>query len=140
MRTNNLRSPLAVGLLAAAAVAAVVLSPTAGQVAQPGPRVVSDANIILVSCAGVEVDGACIGYSSVAQATAPSTQGKAAVQAAFGSTADTGQELPTSFRPPATSAAKPAASRSTRSAAARADAGGVLDGGDYKINFNDGPG
>jgi hypothetical protein len=50
VRTDNLHSPLAVGLLAAAAVAAAVLPPTAGQLAQPGARVVSDANIRLATC------------------------------------------------------------------------------------------
>jgi hypothetical protein len=41
------------------------------------------------------------------------------------------------FYPNKKQTTKPAAARASRSAAARADAGGVLDGGDYKINFND---
>lgn len=48
MHANNLRSPLAVELVAAVAIA---LPPTAGHLALPGPRVLSDAKIRLASSA-----------------------------------------------------------------------------------------
>ncbi len=52
MHASNLRSPLAMGLVAAVAAGAIALPPTAGRLGLPGLRVVSDANIGLASCAG----------------------------------------------------------------------------------------
>jgi hypothetical protein len=52
MHTHNLRSPLAVGLVAAVAAGAIALPPTAGHLGLPGLRVVSGANIGLASCFG----------------------------------------------------------------------------------------
>ena len=87
MRTDNLRSPLAVVLLAAAAVVAVVTSPTAW------------------ACIGYVQNGQCVAWEGPYTATPPSTQGKDALQALRGSTA------------PAKGPAKPAALRTTRGAA-----------------------
>jgi len=50
--THNVRSPLAVGLVAAVAAGAIALPPTAGHLGLPGARVVSDANIFLAGCQG----------------------------------------------------------------------------------------
>jgi hypothetical protein len=50
MHATNLRSPLAVGLLAAVAAGAIALPPTTGHLGLPGLRVVSDANISLANC------------------------------------------------------------------------------------------
>ena len=52
MYTHNVRSPLAVGLVAAVAAGAIALPPTAGHLGLPGARVVSDANIFLAGCQG----------------------------------------------------------------------------------------
>jgi hypothetical protein len=52
MHAHNLRSPLAVGLVAAVAAGAIALPPTAGHLGLPGLRVVSGANIGLANCAG----------------------------------------------------------------------------------------
>lgn len=52
MHATNLRSPLAMGLVAAVAAGAIALPPTAGRLGLPGLRVVSDANMRLASCAG----------------------------------------------------------------------------------------
>lgn len=158
MRTNNLRSPLAVGLLAAGAIAAAVLSPAAGQ-------------------AAARIDPAEIsGGSSTAKPVAP---GRATRSAAARADLD-GTSLPTKFNiyrnglllqiptasqqagaPPNYSPSNPSsddagnlggatgilpgiveklqtakpetASRTTRSAAARADAG---SGYQYKNYLN----
>lgn len=50
MRTDNLRSPLAAGLLSAVAATAFGLPSTTAQLASPSARVVSDAHIRLATC------------------------------------------------------------------------------------------
>lgn len=68
MHANSLRSPLALGLVVAVAIA---LPPTAGHLALQDPRVVSDANIRLASCAAGTSPGPIFGIAcySVAKLT-----------------------------------------------------------------------
>lgn len=63
MLVSRLRSPLAVGLAAAVVAGAIALLPTAGHLALPGPRVVSDANIRLASCASGTSPGPIFGIA-----------------------------------------------------------------------------
>jgi hypothetical protein len=68
MHANSLRSPLALGLVVAVAIA---LPPTAGHLVLQDPRVVSDANIRLASCATGTSPGPIFGIAcySVAKLT-----------------------------------------------------------------------
>lgn len=63
MHADNLRPPLAVGLAAAVAAGAIALLPIAGHLAPPSPRVVSDANIRLASCASGTSPGPIFGIA-----------------------------------------------------------------------------